>query len=115
MAVYEELIVDQGSTFKYQLNLTDPTTGNVYNLDNFTVNAYMKKNYKSVSPAAVFTAVVDTGVQGRINLSLTDEQTSAIKAGRYFFDVIIESPIGEVFRIVEGIVDVTPAVTIITP
>lgn len=115
MAVYEELIVDQGSTFKYQLNLTNPTTGDAYNLAGFTVNAYMKKNYKSTSPAGIFTTEVDTGVQGRINLSLTDEQTSAIKAGRYFFDVIIESPTGEVFRIVEGIVDVTPAITIITP
>lgn len=114
MAVYEELIVDQGSTFKYQLNLTNPTTGDAYNLAGFTVNAYMKKNYKSVSPAGIFGTELD-GVPGRINLSLTDEQTSAIKAGRYFFDVIIESPTGEVFRIVEGIVDVTPAITIITP
>ena len=45
MAIYEELIVDQGSTFKYQLNLTDPNSGAAYNLAGFTVNAYMKKNY----------------------------------------------------------------------
>jgi hypothetical protein len=47
---------------------------------------------------------------GEITLSLTPTQTSALKAGRYVYDVEMAAP-HETVRVMEGIITVTPEVT----
>lgn len=109
MAIYEDLEIDQGSTFKYEVSLT-ASNGSAYDLSGHTFAAQMKKNYSTSTVAATFT-VATTGVPGEIQISLTDEQTAALKAGRYVFDILIENSSNEKFRVVEGIITVTPSVT----
>ena len=46
-----------------------------------------------------------------VEISLTPEQTSALKAGRYVYDVEISSGGGVKTRVVEGIVTVNPGIT----
>lgn len=112
MAVYEELTIDQGATFRYQVELKDTTDESEFALTGYTATAHMKRSHRAASITATFTTAVDNS-GGVITISLTDEQTAAIKAGRYVFDIVINSPSGEVSRVTEGIIDVTPSVTIL--
>lgn len=113
MAIYKELLIDQGSTFRYQVSVSDTNDDTAFDLTGFTATSHIKKTYKSVSASATFTCgfAGDNPVSGGITLSLTDEQTKLLPAGRYMFDVVIESITGDIFRVVEGLIEVTPGVT----
>lgn len=108
MALYEELEIDQGSTFRYQVDLKTPT-GSPYDLSTVTITSQIRKTYRSPSVAGTFTT--ETPAAGRILLSMTDEQTADMAAGRYVYDVYIEDSTGQRYRVIEGMVTVTPAAT----
>ena len=112
MAIYEELEIDQGSTFRYEIILTEKD-GTPSNLTSYTVKSEIRKNYKSLTVSGEFTTEFTEAnpLLGKIILSLTDEETIEIKAGRYLFDVIITNSSGFTTRIMEGGVEVTPRVT----
>ena len=110
MATKANLVIDQGSTFSTDLNLTDEN-GDALNLIGYTANSQIRKWYTSINAAASFTTSINTS-SGVITLSLTSAQTSNLVSGRYVYDVEInDTASGEVSRIVEGIVTVTPQVT----
>jgi calcineurin-like phosphoesterase len=108
MASKANLIIDQGSTFVADLNLTDEE-GDVLSLIGYEVNSQIRKWYTSSNTAATFTTAVNTDI-GVITLSLSSNQTSSLEAGRYVYDVELNDGV-EVSRIVEGIITVTPQVT----
>ena len=111
MAQYDELYIDQGSTFDYTIELDNPLGGD-FDLTSYDVRASPRRSYKS-STATDFTVTFPDGKSaGKIKLSLTDETSYALKHGHYVFDVIIESSSGEIYRVVEGIAFINPAVTI---
>lgn len=109
MAIYSNLTIDQGSTFKANIDVTD-ADGDALNLTGYTVAGQVRKNYNS-STATDFTASVTNVSDGVIQISLTGTQTNGLKAGRYVYDVEITSSSGEVTRVIEGQVEVTPGVT----
>ena len=110
MATKANLVIDQGSTFSTDLNLTDDN-GDALNLVGYTANSQIRKWYTSTNASASFTTSINTS-SGVITLSLTSAQTSNLVSGRYVYDVEInDTSSGEVSRIVEGIVTVTPQVT----
>lgn len=107
MATKANLIIDQGATFSTDITLTDEN-GDVLNLDGYTASSQLRKWYTSTT-AINFTTYVDI-VNGILTLSLTENQTKNLVAGRYVYDVELSD--GQtVSRIVEGIVTVTPNVT----
>lgn len=108
MATKANLVIDQGSTFSTDLNLTD-VNGDAIPLSGYSANSQIRKWYTSSSPAATFTTSVNSDV-GIITLSLTSEQTANLVAGRYVYDVEINNGV-TTSRITEGIVTVTPQVT----
>lgn len=108
MAIYEEFEIDQGSTFRYKINLKEDDE-NPYVISDFTIVGQIRRNYKSSTVAATFTATNPN--PGEILLVLSDEQTASLTEKRYVYDVVIESPNGERHRVIEGTVTVTPAVT----
>lgn len=108
MATKANLVIDQGSTFSAELNLTDEN-GDVLSLSGYTANSQIRKWYTSTNAAATFATSINVE-SGQITLTLTANQTGSLSAGRYVYDV--ELTVGsEVSRIVEGIVTVTPQVT----
>ena len=110
MATKANLVIDQGSTFSTELNLTDEN-GDPLALSGYTANSQIRKWYTSTNAAAEFTTSINTA-SGVITLSLTSAQTSNLVHGRYVYDVEInDTATSEVSRIVEGIVTVTPQVT----
>ena len=107
MATVSNVVIDQGTTFSLELNLTnDDTTAK--DLTNYTVTSQMRKSYEATTATAFTTAQVNA--TGKITISLTAAETAAIKAGRYVYDINIESST-ETLRVLEGIVTVTPEVT----
>lgn len=108
MATKANLVIDQGSNFTTDLTMTDDE-GNPLNLTGCVANSQMRKWYTSSNAAATFTTSINAN-NGVITLSLSSNQTGAIVAGRYVYDVeLFDGAITS--RIVEGIVTVTPQVT----
>ena len=109
MAIVTNLTVDQGADFSALIDITD-SSGNVLNLTGYTVAGQIRKNYDSTGYNE-FGATVSNATGGTITILLADATTRAMSAGRYVYDVEITSGGGEVTRVLEGQVEVTPEVT----
>src|SRR5210317_157829 len=107
MATVQNLFIDQGTTFDLVVNLTN-ADGSDKDLSDYTVAAQMRRSYYTNTYTAFTTSKVD--LTGEITLSLTAAQTSAVKAGRYVYDIEISSA-DETVRVLEGIITVTPEAT----
>lgn len=107
MATTANLVIDQGTTFTTTINLTNDD-GSEKDLTDYTVSSQIRKSYYTSTYTAFSTSKAD--LAGEITLSLTATQTSALKAGRYVYDLEITSS-EETVRVIEGIVTVTPEVT----
>ena len=110
MAQISNLFVDAGSTYSSIITVFG-SNSQPLDLSSYTVASQMRKSYQS-STAYAFTTSVYSASAGQIRLQLTDEQSEAIPAGRYLYDVEIENTTtGARKRVVEGIVTVTPQIT----
>ena len=109
MAAVSNLSIDQGTTFSVTISVTDDT-GSARNLTGYTGRARLKRSYYTNTNTA-FTVTIDNPTEGEVDISLTDTQTSSLKAGRYVYDVELVSNASTVERIVEGIVTIYPEVT----
>ena len=70
------------------------------------------KRYESSLKTADFTvAFANDRTTGRITISLLAADTLNLKPGKYFYDLILNSPAGTTTRAVEGTVLVKKAVT----
>jgi ssDNA-binding replication factor A large subunit len=115
MAEYEKFTFDQGSDIAVELELVDQNN-NYKNLTNYDVNAQMKKNFNSdSSETTIFSAAVTDATRGILVLTLTNEQTSALKVGSYVYDVEISHQDSSsntiIERVLEGKIRVSPNVT----
>lgn len=108
MAAISNLFIDAGSTFSVILNATD--SDGPLNLTGYTVKSQMRKSYRS-TVAFDFDATVFSATDGQIQLVLTAAASSAMKPGRYVYDVEITPSGGEPLRILEGVVTISPQVT----
>jgi hypothetical protein len=108
MATIQNLYIDQGTTYSLTITVSDQN-GDVKDLTDYTVRGQMRKSYYS-STSTSFTASATSPTDGEITISLTATQTSALKAGRYVYDIEIESD-EETLRVLEGIVVINPEVT----
>lgn len=109
MAMISNLYIDAGSTYSNIITVA-ASNGQPLNLTGYTVASQLRKSYQS-SVAFPFQASVYDSTSGKLRLQLTDEQSAAIPAGRWLYDVEITSPTGATTRVVEGIATVTPQIT----
>jgi hypothetical protein len=109
MATISNLFVDAGATYSNIITVS-ASNGQALDLTGYTVASQMRKSYSS-STVFAFTASVYAATTGKIRLQLTPQQSEAIPAGRWLYDVEITSPSGSKTRVVEGIVTVTPQIT----
>lgn len=106
---YTELFLEQGADFTVSIVLDD-VVGNTFNLSTYTASSQMRKSYYSSNAAATFTVSTGNGSDGTITMSLNSANTANIYPGRYVYDVYITQANNR-FRVLEGIVNVTPQVT----
>jgi|TARA_R100000030_G_C3209978_1_gene113092 hypothetical protein len=102
--------LEQGSTFSRQITVQENSTA--LNLTGYTARMQMRSTHDSSTIALTYTSTIASPASnGKINLSATATQTAAIEEGIYVYDLEIESSGGEVTRLMEGQVTVTPEVT----
>tara|TARA_B100000902_G_scaffold60790_1_gene67903 strand:- start:3975 stop:4307 length:333 start_codon:yes stop_codon:yes gene_type:complete len=109
MAIIANLFIDQGTDFTVTVDVSD-ATGGILDLTGYSASAQIRKTYGS-STKVDFTTNTGTPSQGKVTMSLTDAQTSALESGRYVYDLNITSGGGVTTRVVEGQAIITPGVT----
>ena len=112
MSAKYNLVCDQATTFNFQFQiLNDNTPWNLTNYDVvMTVRPFVGASTTTVVASTANGAMVLTALTGRINVTLSAATTAAITAGRYSYDLVLDSG-AEVTRILEGKFIVTGAVT----
>lgn len=108
MATVRNIYIDQGTTFSFSLIVSDQN-GDPKDLSDYTVAAQMRRSYYS-NTSISFTASATLPLDGEITISLTAAQTTAMKAGRYVYDIEISND-EETIRVLEGIIVLNPEVT----
>ena len=108
-AAYQNLLLEQGTTFLVTIVLDD-IYGDNYNLTNFSATSQMRKSYYSSNGMVTFSTSIDVPT-ATISLSLPANTTSNLIPGRYVYDTKITDNSGNVVRVLEGIIDVSPSVS----
>jgi len=108
MAIKANLLIDQGASFATSVTITNED-GAPVDLTGYLGSGQMRRHYSSLTYIPL-TVSVSANI-GVVGISLTSDQTSAVSAGRYVYDVELRNSAGIVSRIVEGIATVTPQVT----
>lgn len=110
MALISNLAIDQGTTYSVTIQVQDDT-GSARNITGYTGRAQLRRSYYTNTNTA-FSVNILNPTEGEIILSLTSNQTTALKAGRYVYDVeLVSNATSSVERIVEGIITIYPEVT----
>lgn len=90
MAVYvTNIVIEQGFDFSVNFELEDTATNEPKILVGYGVTAQLRKTYTS-SNYVSFASSVFLPNSGIITISLSSEQTSQLKPGRYVYDVLIQ-------------------------
>lgn len=109
MSQLVNLVIDQGSDFVATLDIED-SIGTALDLTNYNVRGQIRKTYTSLTAVEIDCAKTDN--QGEVKLTITNQQTSGMRDGRYVYDIeIVHALLGTVIRVVEGQVTVTPRST----
>lgn len=109
-AAYSNLFAEQGSTFTITITVDDAYNQN-YDLTGYTANSQIRKSYYSANATATFSTSINVS-EGTITLTLPASVTANIAPGRYVYDTIIrESANNTTTRVLEGIFEISPAVT----
>lgn len=110
MATYSNIYIDQGSTYSSVIDVKDDN-GLPTDLTNYFVRGQIRRTYNSTL-FYDFLLDIPNPTNGKIVISLSNITSAALKPGRYVYDIeIVHSTLGDVRRVVEGQVDVSPSVT----
>jgi hypothetical protein len=111
-AVPINLTAEKGTDFSATLTLRDEYDQYI-NLTAYSVVAKYSSSYVN-STKYNFTVNITNPILGAIEIKLNSLQTSTLKLPRYVYDVVVTAPInlgGKKFRVVEGILEVSPGVS----
>jgi len=107
-----DLVIDQGSDFAIEFTVSESGTGK--NLTNYYARAFIRPSKSSSTKTEEFDARIpsDTAATGKITMSLTNQKSTLIPAGTYFYDLeIYTSADAYVSRLLHGTVTITQEVT----
>ena len=111
MAVFStNLIIYKHTDFEQTFVLEDGLSNSAKDLTGFTGTCRMQRTLNLGSLTA-FTLTFTNRVQGKLRITLTDEQTAQIADGKYFYELVLTDPSGVVERVIEGVVIVKHPVT----
>ena len=109
MAIYANLVVDQGSDFFTQITV-EGSDGNIFDLTSYIARGQVRKTYSSTTSYDLNASILNP-TSGLINISLSSTQTAGMRPGRYVYDVEIVDAQNVVTRVVEGQVEISARVT----
>tara|TARA_B100001996_G_scaffold160824_1_gene122634 strand:+ start:6862 stop:7200 length:339 start_codon:yes stop_codon:yes gene_type:complete len=105
------LLIYQGADFNIDFTVENDN-GTEFDMTGYSAACKIKKHYTSSTSQAVSTAILTPVTAGRVQLSLSAAQTTAMKSGRYVYDVVITAASGLKTRVLEGTVSVLEGVTL---
>ena len=110
MAAYiSNIVIDAGADFNQVFNL-ETVANSPLDLTGYTATSKLKKHPASLKEQATFSVSFTNRSQGELKISLGSSITSALKAGRYSYDVLLNDGSLKT-RIVSGSAIVTAGVT----
>jgi hypothetical protein len=109
-AGYQDLFIEQGTTFSTQLTLND-AYGNPYNLTGFQLASSAKRSYYTANATITFTTTIVDANNGIISLSANSNTTANIGTNTLLYDVLIKDTSNNITRVLEGRVFIDPSVT----
>ena len=101
--------IDQGTDFSTIIVIAN-ADGSPRDLTGYTISSHIRRGFESTNFVS-FNATVHNIAAGQIRLSLSNAQTSAMKAGRWVYDVELTSNQGLKTKPLKGLVIVEPEVT----
>lgn len=107
-----DLVIDQGATFR--LPVRWEAAGQAVNLTGATPRLQIRRTYDAATPLLDLTpgaGLALTPAEGRVDVLMTAQQTAALPAGRWVYDLEIALAGGDVVRLLAGRATVTPEVT----
>ena len=119
MAGNYNITIEQGATFELVITVKQ-SNGSPMDLTGYTGSSQIRKTPLSATVVKAFTVTfLDPRTDGKVKLSLTDAETSALSAGetpassqsQYVYDFEITSAAGKVTRLLAGKVTVSAEVT----
>lgn len=109
MAAYSEIVIEQYADFSTTVTIND-LQGDYLNLATYSASSQIRKSYYSTTATSLTVQVTDSA-NGLLTVSLDAANTSNLSAGRYVYDLVIQSNDNKKTRVVEGIATVIPGVT----
>jgi len=105
------LTIDQGSDFAIDLLIKE--VGVVKDLSGYSARAQMRTTRLSETVAGTFTCtVLIPATDGKVKMQLPNAESSAMTAGRYYYDLEIHTSGNAVVRrLIQGEVTINPEVT----
>ena len=91
--------------------LEDAKSNSLMNLTGYTACAQMKRYESSLKTGDFTVTFANDRTTGKVTVSMGATHTVNLKAGKYFYDLLLNSPTGTTSRAVEGTVLVKKAVT----
>jgi hypothetical protein len=113
MAISKQITIEQGTTFKFGVQFLNRYTNFPIDISGRTIKSQLKKTHTARTSIDIAVQILDAPT-GKVILSLLPQDTSALKPGRYVYDVlsISESDATDVEKLLEGSAIVTPTATI---
>jgi hypothetical protein len=100
--------IEQGADFTSTFTITN-SDNSVYNLSSSSAVARLKKFPESITSYSFSTAI--TVGTGKITLTMSDDVTSTIPPGRYYYDILLTAGSGLKTRVIEGMALVTAGIS----
>jgi len=109
-----DLTIPAGATYSQTINYKTGSPAAFVNTTGYSARMQLRTSYSAASASLELTTSngrISLTNAGVITLSLTATETAALAAGRYVYDLEMVSSGGQVTRLLEGVVTVSPEVT----
>ena len=105
------LVIYTGTDFTQSFILEDSQSNSLKDLTGYNGCAQMKRYESSLKTADFSVGFANDRTSGKVTVSIGASDTAALKAGKYFYDLLLNSPTGTTSRAVEGTILVKRSVT----
>lgn len=109
-----DLTIPAGATYSQTINYKTGSPAAFVNTTGYTARMQLRTSYSAANASLELTTAngrISLTNAGVITLALTATETAALAAGRYVYDLELVSSGGQVTRLLEGVVTVSPEVT----
>ena len=106
-----DIVLHTGTDFSVTFVLEDSVSNSLKDLSSHSACAQLRKYETSNKKKDFSINFAADRTTGRVTVSMGSTDTSELKAGKYFYDVVLQDPEGLKERVVEGTVTVKKSIT----